>query len=189
MKPIQARVQVPPRLIMRKPEPPTPPPQPGRVRELARTGLRGMAEMARWTEVDEVGALLLNTVDGPTLTALNIWDGVVTLVDARKVLQQGRERDHLGLQIGGVARLGLGLGGMIPGMTGVVSEALLGTYCLGEGLIRKDAETTAMGLTQLGASVGLALMVAGVGGHLGQGLAVASLLGRAGYMAHSRYSK
>lgn len=184
------RPTLPSRLPLRSPGNPPPPPEPsGRVEKLARASVHGMAELARWTEVDEVGALVLNTVEGPALTALNIWDGVVTLVDARKVLKEGRERDHLGLQVGGVMRLGLGLGGMIPGMTGIVSEALLGTYCLGEGLIRKDTETTAMGLTQLGASVGLALMAAGVGGHLGQGLAIASLLGRAGYMAQTRYLK
>ncbi|MBS2036256.1 hypothetical protein JST97_14795 [bacterium] len=193
MKSVQARLVIPPRLPLRSPQGPTPPPEPpetsGRMQRLARTGLHSMAELARWTEVDEVGALLLNTVDGPALTALNIWDGVVTLVDARKVLEQGRQNDHLGLQVGGVMRLGLGLGGMIPGMTGIVSEALLGTYCLGEGLLRQDTETTAMGLTQLGASVGLALMATGVGGHLGQSLAIASLVGRAGYMVHSRHSK
>ena len=193
MKPVPARPQIPARLPARlalgaTPPPPEPPEQPGRMGQLARSGLHGMAELARWTEVDEVGALLLNTVDGPVLTALNVWDGVVTLVDARKVLRQGREQGHLGLQVGGLMRLGFGLGGMIPGMPGIVSEALLGTYCLGEGLVRRDSETTAMGLSQLGASVGLALMASGVGGHLGQSLAIASLLGRAGYMAHSRYS-
>ena len=145
-----------------------------------------MAEIARWTEVDEVGAILLNTVDGPTVTALNVWDGVVTLADAHQVLKRGRQQDDLGLKVGGVVRLGLGAGGMIPGMAGVVAEALLGAYCLGEGVVRKDNESLAMGATQLGAAIGMACMASGVGGHLGQTIAIVSLLGRAGYVAHER---
>lgn len=171
------------------PPPSPPPPEEGRGRQLLRGSARGLAEIARWTEVDEVGAILLDTVEGPTVTALNVWDGIVTLVDARKVWQQGRHTQDWGLQVGGLMRVGLGLGGMIPGMPGIVSEACLGAYCLGEGIVRKDGESLAMGATQLGAALGMACMASGVGGHLGQTIAIVSLLGRAGYMAHERWQK
>lgn len=161
-------------------------PKPTRWSELARKSAHHVAQAARFTEVDDLGTLLLGQADTPLMTALNAWDGLVTAFDGQQMVREGMRSGERGQQIGGAVRVGLGLAGMWPGATGFVAEAALGAYCLTEGLIQGDREGAVMGLTQLGSSVGLAAASAGLGGHWGPALSAVSLAGRLAYVVAER---
>ena len=135
--------------------------------------VRTTADVARWTEVDDLANLVIPRRTG-VLRALNTLDAVVTAYDGFRMLDKNA--------VGGAVRIGCGVGAMAPGMAGIASEAACGVYCTAEGVLKKDATTAVVGLTQLGVATGSGLAAAGIGGPLGKLLVLGSCGARVAYL-------
>lgn len=153
--------------------------------QFAKRATDSTAELARWVELDEVATVLLGSKSN-TVAALGILDGAVTAWDGGRLFREGRQEHDRMKMIGGGIRMGLGVGGALPGMAGAACEGALGGYLVGEGLCNKDSETAAVGLTQMGVAAGMMLMSRQLGGSLGPGLILGGCLVRAGVLTYNR---
>lgn len=140
------------------------------------------AAVTRWVEMDELASVFVAS-DSNFVTGLGIADGLITASEGALLLQEGlSQKNHL-KTAGSVARIGLGLGGALPGLAGAACEGLLGSYIVGESLISSDHQGLLLGLTQIGVSAGVYLASQGIGGPLGNVLIVGSCATRVAGLA------
>lgn len=141
------------------------------LRSSVERGLALTAEAARWVEIDDLTNILMPSQNG-LVTALSIMDGTVSALDGMELFRQGRDESSTAKKCGGIARIGLGLGGAIPGLTGIACEAALGAYTTIEGVQEGNKATALSGLTQAGVAAGSLLALNGIGGALGPALVI-----------------
>lgn len=147
------------------------------------------AEVGRWVELDETAAVLIPRLPRTAMSSLGVVDGLITAYDGLEQAQEGlREGDRLDVT-GGFVRVGLGLGGMTPGLPGAIFEGLCGLYSVGEGHVRDNDVTKVAGLTQLGVSFGMGALALGLRGPLGPALVLGSGAARLGYFLHDLHQR
>jgi hypothetical protein len=140
------------------------------------------AAVTRWVEMDELASVFMAS-DSNLVTGLGIADGLITAGEGVVLLQEGLSEKSRLKTAGSVARIGLGLGGALPGVAGATCEGLLGSYVVGESLISHDHQGLLLGLTQIGVSAGVFLASQGIGGPLGNILILGSCATRVAGLA------
>jgi hypothetical protein len=132
--------------------------------------------------MDELASVFI-PAESRLVTGLGIADGLITAGEGAVLLKEGlRDGDKL-KTAGSLARIGLGLGGALPGTAGACCEGLLGSYVVGESILTHDRPGLLLGLTQIGVSVGVYLAGQGIGGPIGNLLIVGSCATRVAGLA------
>lgn len=138
----------------------TPPPS---ARPLVHRVTQTGADLLCLMDLDETTAALCGDANAPLVNAVGVLDGLKVIGLGAARLQQGQARGSREAMLDGGARMALGAGSVIPGLTGNCFVAATGAYLAVQGLRTRDRAQTIAGLLQIGVAGGFYAIGMGAG--------------------------